>query len=74
MFLSEGWHFYVDMHFYAAFFACQGQKNGRFYVIMHFYAIFFTYVDLNEQRRSVHFYVIFILRAYFTERCCTYII
>ena len=58
MFLSEGGHFYVDVNFYAIFLPVK-VKNGHFHVIMHFYAIFFTYVDLNEQRRSVNFYVIF---------------
>ena len=42
MFLSEGGHFYVDMHFYATFFA------RLFHITMHFYAMLFTYADLSE--------------------------
>ena len=31
----------------------------------------FTYVDLSEEGRSVHFYVIFTLRNIFLKCCCT---
>ena len=70
MFLNEGGHFYVNMHFYATFLPIK-VKNDHFHVTMHFYAIFFTYMDLSEEGRCVHFYVIFYFTWHFLKCCCT---
>ena len=57
MFLSEGGHFYVDMHFYATFFLPVKVKNCYFYVSMHFSAIFFYLRGPQRRKKKQHFCV-----------------
>ena len=42
MFLSEGGHFYGDMHFYATFFACQGFKKMAIFMLLCTFMRYFS--------------------------------
>ena len=68
MFLSEGGHFYVDMHFYAAFFACPGKKMAIFMLLctfMRYFLLTWTSAKKKEAallRELLLFSVIFFSR------------
>ena len=71
MFLNEGGHFYVDVHVYATFFACQGQKMAIFMLLWTFMRYFLITWTSAKKKEAELLRGLLLYSVIFLESRCT---